>query len=57
MSIAPPDSSTYRTTALTVVVVCFVFGLVGRGLGETFTVFLGPRAGEFGWSRGALAGV
>ncbi len=57
MSIAPPDSSTYRTTALTVVVVCFVFGLVGRGLGETFTVFLLPLDGKFGQSRGALAGV
>ena len=57
MSIAPPDSSTYRTTALTVVVVCFVFGLVGRGLGETFTVFLLPLDGVFGQSRGALAGV
>lgn len=57
MSTISPKKSQHRTTALTVVVACFLFGLVGRGLVETFTVFLLPLVGEFGWSRGALTGA
>ncbi|HEY3790810.1 MAG TPA: MFS transporter [Bradyrhizobium sp.] len=37
--------------ALNVLVLCFALALVGRGLGESFTVFLKPIAESFGWDR------
>ena len=38
-----------RRTALSVLVICFALGLAGRGLNETFLVFLLPLAQAFGW--------
>ena len=57
MPSAPAADNTHRNTALMVVAICFLLGLVGRGLVETFTVFLLPLASEFGWRRGALTGA
>jgi MFS family permease len=37
--------------ALNVLALCFALALVGRGLGESFTVFLKPIAENFGWDR------
>jgi MFS family permease len=37
--------------ALNVLALCFALALVGRGLGESFTVFLKPIAEDFGWDR------
>ncbi|MBV8165761.1 MAG: MFS transporter [Alphaproteobacteria bacterium] len=46
-----------RRTALSVLVICFVLGLAGRGLNETFLVFLLPLAQGFGWERAAVASI
>ncbi len=37
--------------ALNVLALCFALALVGRGLGESFTVFLKPISENFGWDR------
>src|SRR5262249_28900901 len=46
-----------RRTALTVLVLCFALGLVGRGLPESFVVFLLPLAREFGWDRATVTSI
>jgi MFS family permease len=43
--------------ALVVLAACFTLNMFGRGLGETYTVFLLPLEREFGWSRSELTGV
>ena len=44
-------------TALTVVAVCFALNMLGRGMSDTYTVFLLPLQHAFGWSRSELTGV
>lgn len=46
-----------RTTGVFVIVACFLFGMVSRGLAESFTVFLLPLSADFGWPRKDLTGV
>jgi MFS family permease len=36
---------------------CFALNMFGRGLGDTYAVFLLPLEREFGWTRSQLAGV
>lgn len=36
---------------------CFALNLVGRGIGDTYTVFLQPIERDFGWSRSQLTSV
>lgn len=36
---------------------CFGLNLLGRGIGDTYTVFLQPIEREFGWSRSQLTSV
>ena len=36
---------------------CFSLNLLGRGLGDTYTVFLLPLEREFGWTRSQVASV
>ncbi|MFY9315483.1 MAG: MFS transporter [Burkholderiales bacterium] len=36
---------------------CFALNLLGRGVGDTYTVFLRPIEAEFGWSRSQLTSV
>jgi MFS family permease len=43
--------------ALLVLVMCFVLALIGRGLGETFTVFLLPISETFGWPRADVVSI
>ncbi|MGH6717590.1 MAG: MFS transporter, partial [Bradyrhizobium sp.] len=43
--------------ALVVVAVCFVLSMLGRGLGESFTVFLRPISESFGWNRAEVVSV
>jgi MFS family permease len=56
----PPDDVPTTTTkkpahvALNVLALCFSLALVGRGLGESFTVFLKPIAQDFGWDRAQI---
>jgi len=44
-------------TALNVLALCFVLSVIGRGLGESFTVFLLPISDGFGWDRAAIISV
>src|SRR5712672_2169200 len=43
--------------ALNVLALCFALSVLGRGLGESFTVFLKPISDEFGWDRAEVVSV
>ena len=43
--------------ALNVLALCFALSLFGRGLGESFTVFLKPISESFGWDRAQVVSV
>jgi MFS family permease len=43
--------------ALVVLLICFVFNMLGRGVGDTYVTFLLPLETEFGWSRSELSSV
>jgi predicted MFS family arabinose efflux permease len=51
------DASRSRRTALVVVALCFMLTLLGRGVYESFTVFLLPIADGFGWDRAQAVSV
>ena len=44
-------------TAVAVLAACFLLNMFGRGLADTYTVFLLPLEREFGWTRSELTGV
>ncbi len=44
-------------TALGVLALCFALSVVGRGLGESFSVFLLPISESFGWDRAEVVSV
>ncbi|MFN5720292.1 MAG: MFS transporter, partial [Bradyrhizobium sp.] len=44
-------------TALTVLALCFVLSVLGRGLSDSFTVFLKPISENFGWDRASVVSV
>lgn len=46
-----------RRTALTVLAVCFGLNMFGRGLADSYAVFLAPLEREFGWARSQLTSV
>jgi MFS family permease len=43
--------------ALSVLALCFVLSVLGRGLGESFSVFLLPISESFGWNRADVVSV
>lgn len=43
--------------ALSLLPVCFILAMVGRGTGDAFVVFVLPLQEAFGWSRGEVAGI
>src|SRR5512147_2059837 len=43
--------------ALNVLALCFSLSVLGRGLGESFTVFLKPISENFGWDRAQVVSV
>jgi MFS family permease len=43
--------------ALGVLALCFALSVLGRGLGESFTVFLKPISENFGWDRAEVVSV
>jgi MFS family permease len=54
----PKETSTRpRQTALGVLALCFALSVLGRGLGESFTVFLLPISESFGWDRAEVVSV
>jgi len=48
---------TAARTALHVLGLCFALSVLGRGLGESFTVFLLPIYESFGWDRAQVVSV
>ena len=71
-SLFPMDQTTPRETrrgdtltqpnktarmAFVVLGLCFALSVLGRGLGETFTVFLKPISENFGWDRAQVVSV
>jgi MFS family permease len=44
-------------TALIVLGLCFALSMLGRGAGETFTVFLLPISTTFGWDRASVVSI
>ncbi len=43
--------------ALNVLALCFMLSVLGRGLGESFTVFLLPISQTFGWDRAEIISI
>src|SRR5690348_1761065 len=43
--------------AIGVLALCFALSVLGRGLGESFTVFLKPISENFGWDRAQVVSV
>ena len=50
----PPKAA---RVALNVLALCFALSVLGRGLGESFTVFLLPISEGFGWDRAEVVSV
>jgi MFS family permease len=50
-------SDSHRRTALAVLATCFVLNMLGRGLGDTYAVFLLPLEREYGWPRYQMTSV
>ncbi|MCK1622301.1 MFS transporter [Bradyrhizobium sp. 147] len=44
-------------TALVVLALCFALAVLGRGLSESFTVFLKPISESFGWDRAQVVSI
>jgi MFS family permease len=60
--IAPSDDAASAPApnprvALVVLALCFALSVIGRGLGESFTVFLKPISDSFGWDRGQVVSI
>jgi len=58
----PPREESLATrksarVALNVLALCFTLSVLGRGLGESFTVFLKPISEHFGWDRAQVVSV
>ena len=55
--ISPMTAPTSARVALNVLALCFALSVLGRGLGESFTVFLKPISEDFGWDRAQIISV
>lgn len=51
------SASRHTRTAIAVLAVCFGLNMLGRAMGDTYTVYLRPLEEQFGWSRSELTGV
>jgi MFS family permease len=51
---AKPAQKPSARIALNVLALCFTLSVLGRGLGESFTVFLKPISEDFGWDRAQI---
>ncbi|MEY3630328.1 MAG: hypothetical protein RLY91_2094, partial [Pseudomonadota bacterium] len=43
--------------AVIVLLICFLFNMLGRGVGDAYVTFLLPLEKEFGWTRSELTSV
>ena len=54
---SPAETLKSERIALNVLALCFVLALLGRGLSDSFTVFLKPISESFGWDRAQVISV
>src|SRR6202140_3469652 len=54
---APAKPAKPARVVLNVLALCFTLSVFGRGLGESFTVFLKPISESFGWDRAQVVSV
>ncbi len=54
---APDKAQKSERIALNVLALCFALALLGRGLSDSFTVFLKPISESFGWDRAQVVSV
>ena len=50
-------ASIHTRTALTVLGICLVLNLIGRGIADTYVVFILPLEQDLGWTRSQMTGV
>jgi MFS family permease len=55
--LSSPPASRVAAVAALVLFLCFAFNMLGRGVGDTFIVFLLPLSDAFGWKRAAVSSV
>jgi MFS family permease len=53
----PPAARSPATLAAIVLVLCFACNMLGRGVADSYTVFLLPLSNEFGWKRVEVSSV
>jgi len=54
---ADASSGSSASMAIGVLTLCFLFNFIGRGVGDTYMVFLLPLGAEFGWLRTEMTSV
>jgi len=54
---ADSSSGSRARMAVGVLALCFLFNFIGRGVGDTYMVFLLPLGAEFGWLRSEMTSV
>jgi predicted MFS family arabinose efflux permease len=52
-----PQTARPAHVALVVLGLCFALSMLGRGVGESFTVFLKPISESFGWDRADVVSI
>src|SRR4030081_1351690 len=57
LGVTPTKPPKPARVALNVLALCFALSVLGRGLGESFTVFLKPISESFGWDRAGVVSV
>ena len=57
MKAESPAGPNHTRTALTVLTICLVLNLIGRGTADTYVVFLLPLEQDLGWSRSKMTSV
>src|SRR4030081_1202710 len=57
LGVTPTKPPKPARVALNVLALCFALSVLGRGLGESFTVFLKPISESFGWDRAQAVSV
>ena len=57
MPAEPQVRSPHTRTALTVLGVCVLLNLIGRGTADTYVVFLLPLEQDLGWTRSEMTSV
>ena len=52
-----PGTAAPMVMPILVLLLCFGFNFIGRGVGDTYMVFLLPLGAEFGWHRSQMTSV